>query len=1140
LPAQSTGGGMASVFRATDLRGEFEEPVAIKLLPIAGDERLVALTFDREYRTLQRLRHENIVPLLGAGRDAESGERYFVLPWLPRTLAEVLVHSPTKGWDDWWDRGGEGILHGLAFAHESGVAHRDVKPGNVLLTDDGIAMLADFGIAKLMRDVSFGQTLRFHSTPPFSPRDHEDERYSAQRDVHAYGAMAVLALTDADPFAPDVDPYAVLDTAVAELDVPECIAAVLQSCLLRNPVHRHGDAGILLGRIERCHAERGSSKARRRSLVSLVLTDKAREVLIAELDLPQASLLQATLLDNLHEECALLPFEGDFADGTSSQGHYFLIGTELKLHCKVDDVDRDRLVVFNGWQLPSSLLERDRDRGLLLNEIEFRIGRPRDSTASASVVAGLEDAAHRRRQERIRDEKAVAREFPLRVWRRTLSAGRAVLREREVPLAYESFKRRATGELEFALREDAGEQFVDEPRVVVVNPDDVPIFGEVLHVTERKLVVSLVEGHPELVPRSGELRLDTSAAKAALRRQEAALDALEYGRSLRPDLIELLLRPERARSPRHMEVDRWFRDYLDDPKREAVARALGTDDFLVVQGPPGTGKTTFIAELILQELRLRPDTRILLASQTHAALDNVLERLQSEGQNLRMVRVARREDERVADSVAPLLLDAQVEKWRVEGIRQGQAWLRSWASSHGVDVRAAELAMRMDELAAALELTRRVATERRDLEARLTEARRLRREQPRTTEQGAVELLDASLRETVNSLTGARDDASELAGRLVELGEGKEARELLDTQPDELRRRAVRHLPDDRQTTRECQRLIQLLADWHARLGRSSEFRAAALTRAQVVAATCVGYASVRGSDQVDFDLCIVDEASKGTPTELLVPMNRASRWILVGDHRQLPPFVDDALERPDMLADHRLTSEQLRETLFDRLREGLPTESVTRLQHQHRMAPAIGDLISEVFYDGELTSEDRIVPSWVGAISGPPVCWQTTAGAKDRHEQWTGRSFRNRYEARCVRATLRRLDFFARASKTRLEVVVLTAYKAQLTHLSRLLADDESSWTNIGVNCSTVDGFQGREADVAVYSVTRSNADGSIGFLRERRRLNVALSRARDALIIIGDHVCVRQVAGDNPFHDILNFIESRPGDCVVVEAEP
>ena len=113
--------------------------------------------------------------------------------------------------------------------------------------------------------------------------------------------------------------------------------------------------------------------------------------------------------------------------------------------------------------------------------------------------------------------------------------------------------------------------------------------------------------------------------------------------------------------------------------------------------------------------------------------------------------------------------------------------------------------------------------------------------------------------------------------------------------------------------------------------------RATSLTSAQVIAGTCVGIASIKGIQDVAFDLCIVDEASKATPTEVLVLSSRSRRWILVGDQKQLPPFVDQELDEKEVLGKYGLTNVELSKTLFDRLHELLPRCSKAALTLQYR-----------------------------------------------------------------------------------------------------------------------------------------------------------------------------------------------------------
>ncbi len=286
------------------------------------------------------------------------------------------------------------------------------------------------------------------------------------------------------------------------------------------------------------------------------------------------------------------------------------------------------------------------------------------------------------------------------------------------------------------------------------------------------------------------------------------------------------------------------------------------------------------------------------------------------------------------------------------------------------------------------------------------------------------------------------------------------------------------------------------------------------------------------------FDLCIVDEASRATPTEALVPMTRARRWILVGDPRQLPPFVDDATKRKTNLSDYGLTRDQLEGTLLDRMLALLPDECQTALTVQHRVAPPIGALVSECSYGGRLANGRPDGENPYALVFPHRVTWVTTSGLEDARERRNGTSVSNEAEVRTIRNLLKQLDFVARGKKLHPSVVLLAGYANQCERLERALASLANEIKHLDVEVHTVDSFQGREADVAVYSVTRSNEDRKLGFLGDERRLNVALSRGRDLLVIVGDTQFCRTARGENPLKPVLEHVERHVQACEVKDA--
>ena len=1115
---------------------ETHETVAVKVLTrqLQPDERYLNLEFQRESRALGRLNHANVVHLRDAGRDEASAEPYFVFDWFERTLTDALATTPPAGWDDFGDQYALPILAGLAHAHSQQVLHRDIKPSNVLVGADGTPKLADFGIAKLKTEFQPGLTLADFQTRPFAPPEFDNGDYSYTRDVYGYGVLCVLSLTQVDPFTEQYrkDPYQALADALDALDVPERIDAFLRACVSDDPEERPRNAAVALSALATIQDERRGLTVEP-TVFYLTLSERARAQVTEHFGLSTLDETIEALEDDFDDDCAVAPFhpkEGDRADG-----HFNVLGGELRLHVAIDQATQDRLFIFNASPLPSSLLEKLRDRAFR-QPMRFVVGAPTDRVAARDSLVELQVAVaeaenERRARERVEEERRI-----FRVWKETLQAKTDLERGREAPVKYRQVTINGQRAI-FEVADGASDELIGQQRQLELR-DGGFLGGEIYDVQGAHVAISIRYGDSSRIPASGVLRVDTWPARSAILRQTAALDAVTYGRALRSDLGELLAKPERARPPSPvLEADVEFvQTGLDDAKREAVLAALGTHDILTVEGPPGTGKTTFITELVLQHLKRNPGTRILVASQTHAALDNVLERLARLG-SLRLVRVGRAEDPRVSPAVSEFLIDNQVAQWSKDVIRSGRNYLQRWAKEAGISARDVETATLYEELASLAFGTAAGAEERMALESELAAV--LPGDSETTAEHAGAE-IEERLREIEAANERAENETEEAVARLLQMKVIAGRDELADLAPGQLRERALAAVDRDHPAFARCRALIGLLGDWHARFGRGSEFYAAGLVRADVVAATCVGLQAFRGADLVEFDLCIIDEASKATATETLVPMVQAKRWILVGDPDQLPPFIEEALVRHDVLREHELAEEDVRETLFGRLLAGLPPEATRRLSVQHRMVPAIGDLVSECFYKGALASAPGSRPRWLEMAFPKAVTWYTTSRHNDRFESMVGTSRSNQLEAREIRKLLRRINGTAKWESANVTVAVLSGYTAQRETITREIAAERAEWSNIGsLEVASVDAFQGREADILIYSVTRSNRDGNIGFLFEPRRLNVALSRGRLGLVLVGDHVCVRQANDPNPFRKVVEHIQAHQADCAIEEIE-
>lgn len=239
------------------------------------------------------------------------------------------------------------------------------------------------------------------------------------------------------------------------------------------------------------------------------------------------------------------------------------------------------------------------------------------------------------------------------------------------------------------------------------------------------------------------------------------------------------------------------------------------------------------------------------------------------------------------------------------------------------------------------------------------------------------------------------------------------------------------------------------------------------------------------------FDVVIIDEVCKATLPEILAPLTIAQKAILVGDPKQLPPvFCSEEIDVIRSIEKCNLQNYLYIDDLF------LKSKNVSVLDTQYRMTNQIGKLIGDLFYDGELKNGRNIKGDnsiiWVDYT--PSELWpRYEANRVERLKIY------NLDECRIITCILKELDDNAEILTS---VAVIAPYRHQVTTLQELV--QKESFRCLNVNVDTIDGFQGKECDIVIFSLTRTV--GSFRFLGDVRRLNVALSRARDKLYIVGD----------------------------------
>lgn len=289
---------------------------------------------------------------------------------------------------------------------------------------------------------------------------------------------------------------------------------------------------------------------------------------------------------------------------------------------------------------------------------------------------------------------------------------------------------------------------------------------------------------------------------------------------------------------------------------------------------------------------------------------------------------------------------------------------------------------------------------------------------------------------------------------------------------------------------------------------KKNQIEKALALSANIVGMTCNRAAAYDFRDSTEmFDVVVIDEVCKATLPEILAPLIISKKAILLGDPKQLPPvFCSEEQEIIKSIQNCNLNRFMYIDSIFNE------NKHVTVLDTQYRMSSQIGSMISELFYSGTLKNgrnkDNAECLKWV--TYKPSKKWPLSEESEDKPKIY------NDDECTIV-ANLARDILTTTGQNT--TIAIIAPYRAQVQHLRKSCCDSER------IKIDTVDGFQGKESDIVIFSVTRTK--GSYRFLADDRRINVALSRARDRIYIVGNQEYAQQ-------QPLLKKIMDK---CIIVE---
>jgi len=339
-----------------------------------------------------------------------------------------------------------------------------------------------------------------------------------------------------------------------------------------------------------------------------------------------------------------------------------------------------------------------------------------------------------------------------------------------------------------------------------------------------------------------------------------------------------------------------------------------------------------------------------------------------------------------------------------------------------------------------------------------------------------------------------------------------------------------------------------LTHDWIAKLRNpseqdQSELRQVYIDNANVIGITCSQVAGYGFKEFTNFDVVIIDEVSKCTSPEILIPALKGKKLVLIGDYRQLPPMLhENSLE--EIATEMGSEPEDIRfleESLFKKQFEAAPESIKRRLTIQYRMHPYIMGAINQ-FYDhslrcGIIQPEKERAHNLAGDIIREQhhLLWVKMPQEHSFEEQLDGTSRYNLKEIEAIDILCEQMEdvwsLKVAEGQPKKEIGIITFYGAQLRRIEEMLSDRK--FPSLSIRTGTVDRFQGMERQIVIVSMVRNNPNGDIGFAKKPERVNVAFSRAQELLVVVGCHSLFTQHKGKvgSMYSEIANIVRRNGG---------